>query len=152
MEGKTKALSGAITSESGDIFADGRVSVEIEAARLETGNKSRDRTMREDCLETTKHPKILFVSTGPPVIASSKKDAGGGYQEVSLTVPGDLTIHGVRRGVKLPVTARRDGGLWLISGELPVKLSEYSIPDPSIFFNKVKDDLTVTFAVRVKLD
>lgn len=150
VEGHTKAVTGSLSSASGDIFADGRVSVEIEAAKLETGNGSRDKKMRESCLETGKHPKITFVSTAQPAIVSSTKDPAGGYKEVKATVPGDLTIHGVKRAVRLPVEARHEASGWVVTGKIGVKLSDYSIPDPSIFFNKVKDDVTVTFTVRVK--
>jgi polyisoprenoid-binding protein YceI len=150
VEGRTKAVTGSVSSDSGDIFTDGRVSVEIEAGKLETGNGSRDKKMRETCLETGKHPKITFSSTAKPAIVSAAKDSAGGYKEVKVTVPGDLTIHGVKRAVSLPVEARHDATGWVITGKLPVKLSDYSIPDPSIFFNKVKDEVTVTFSVRVK--
>ena len=150
VEGRTKAVTGCVTSDGGDIFADGRVTVEIEAAKLETGNGSRDKKMRETCLETGKHPKIIFSSTAKPAIVSSSKDQAGGYKEVKATVPGDLTIHGVKRAVSLPVEARHEATGWVITGKIPVKLSDYAIPDPSIFFNKVKDEVTVTFSVRVK--
>ncbi len=150
VEGRTNNLSGAIASENGDIFTDGRVSVEVEAAGLDTGNGRRDRTMRESHLETAKYPRISFVSTVPPTVVSSVADAGGAPREVSLTVRGDLTIHGTTRGVTLPVLARREGGIWILSGELSVRLSEYSIPDPSIVFNRVQDEVRVTFTLRTK--
>ena len=37
-----------------------------------------------------------------------------------------------------------------MEGELPVKLTEYAIPDPSIFFNHVQDDVKVTFTVTLR--
>ncbi len=150
VEGKTKSLSGAIASESGDIFTDGRVSVEIEAAGLDTGNGRRDRTMRESHLETAKYPRISFVSTVLPIVVSSVADAGGAPREVSLTVRGDLTIHGTTHDVTLPVLARREGGAWILSGEVPVRLSEYSIPDPSMILNRVQDEVRVSFTLRTK--
>jgi len=150
VEGHTRAVSGSLTSRSGDIFEDGQVSMEVDAASLETGNGMRDRKMRETCLETSKFPKITFVSTGPPVIRASKKDPDGGYREVTLEAPGDLTIHGVTRRVALPATARRDGTGWTFEGKFIVKLSDHSIPDPSILFNKVKDDVTVTFMAKLR--
>jgi polyisoprenoid-binding protein YceI len=83
-------------------------------------------------------------------VVSSVADAGGAPREVSLAVRGDLTIHGATRGVTLPVLARREGGIWILSGELPVRLSEYNIPDPSILFNRVQDEVRVTFTLRTK--
>jgi polyisoprenoid-binding protein YceI len=148
VHGHTTAVTGAVTSESGDLFADGRVTVAIDAKTLVTGIAMRDRKMHDECLETGVHPTIGFVSTAAPAIVASTQDPGGGYRTVSLNVPGDLTIHGVKRAVKLPATARRDGAGWIITGELKVKLSDYAIPDPSILFNRVQDQVTVTFTVR----
>ena len=143
VEGKTKDLKGVITSDGPDPIAGGRVRVEIAAASLDTGNGRRDATMREDHLETAKHPTILFVSTGPPETAPSE----AGQAEVSFTLPGDLTIHGVTRRVTLPAKARHEAGAWVARGELPVRLSDFAIPDPSIMFNKVQDVVTVSFTV-----
>ena len=143
VEGKTKELKGAITYTGPDPLVDARVSVEIAAASLETGNSRRDATMREDCLETGKYPTILFVSTGPPEGAAPEAGGAG----VAFNLPGDLTIHGVTRRVTLPVKARREGEAWVASGELPVRLSDFAIPDPTIIFNKVQDVVTVSFTV-----
>ncbi len=150
VEGRTSHVTGRISSSSGRLFEDGMVRVEVDAATLETGNARRDRTMRESSLETDRHPKITFASAGPPVTISTVRDASGRFVEVSFTVPGDLTIHGVRRRVSLPVTARARGAEWEMSGEIAVKLSEFQIPDPSIVVNRVKDEVTVTFTMRTR--
>jgi polyisoprenoid-binding protein YceI len=150
VEGRTGRISGALTTESGDILGDGRVTVEIEAAALDTGNARRDRTMRDSHLETGRYPAIAFTSTGPPAVASSTKDPAGALTGASLTVPGSLAIHGVTRAVGLPVTARRQGDAWLMEGELVVKLSDYAIPDPSIFLNHVQDEVTVSFSITLR--
>jgi polyisoprenoid-binding protein YceI len=150
VEGRTRAIQGTVTSESGNLLDDGRVEVAIEAATLETGNSHRDGTMKEAHLETGKYPQIAFASTGPPSIVSSSKGPSGAFTGASLTAPGDLSIHGVTRAVVLPVTARRQGNGWRMEGELPVKLSEYAIPDPSIFFNHVQDDVKVVFTITLR--
>ncbi len=147
VEGKTRGIVGAITSEGGDIFKDGRVSISVEAASLETGNGRRDKTMREAHLETARFPAIAFVSTGPPEIVSSVADALGAYTEVTARLVGDLTVHGVTRPIVLSVTIRRDGKVWCVTGEAPVRLSDHGIPDPSLVFNRVQDLVTVRFSV-----
>lgn len=148
VEGKTSHVTGQITSPSGKIFEDGRVHVEVQAATLDTGNGRRDKTMRDDCLQTSRFPRITFASTGPPVTLSTVRDTAGKLVEVSFTTPGDLTIHGVTRQVSLPVTARAEGRAWEMTGEIGVKLSQFQIPDPSIVVNRVKDDVKVTFKVQ----
>ena len=114
VEGRTRAMTGTVSSASGDLFMDGQATFEIEAATLETGNSRRDRTMRDDCLETTTYPKITFASSGPPTVLS-RVGVVDNPSEVSFTVPGDLTIHGVKRSVVLPVNARHEGAVWIES-------------------------------------
>ena len=150
VEGKTSKISGAITSDSGDIFTDGRISVEIEAAGLDTGNSRRDRVMKESHLETAKYPRISFVSTAPPTVKSGAPGAGGTPHEISFSVRGDLTIHGTKRDVTLPIKGRREGEVWIFSGDLPVRLSEHGIADPSIAFSRVQDEVTVTLRLKTK--
>lgn len=150
VEGRTKAVSGAIVSESGDLFADGRVSVVVQAAQLDTGNERRDKVMREDELETSRYPTIEFNSTRPPTLLSTVRNADGGYTEVSLTLEGNLSVHGVTRATTVAVTARRDGEAWVMTGEVPVRLTDHKIPDPSIFLNHVQDEVKVVFSLRTK--
>ncbi len=146
--GRATIVSGSIISESGDLFTDGRVTVEVDAASIETGNERRDSTMRESHLETRAYPKITFISTAPPDIISTVSDSSGAYGEVSFGLQGNLSIHGVTRRVILPVTARLDGVTWIMTGEVRVRLTEYDIPDPSIVVNRVQDEVLVTYKVR----
>lgn len=144
VQGKTARVTGEVTSMGGDLFSDGKVAVEVDAASLDTGNSRRDRTMRDAHLETARYPAITFVSTAPPSDVRRKDN------EVAFKVTGDLTIHGVTRKVTVPARATDDGGSWVVTGEFPVKLSDHSIPDPSIMFNRVKDEVRVSFTLHLK--
>src|SRR5258706_223046 len=44
---------------------------------------------------------------------------------------GDLTLHGHTRKVAFTVSAKRTGGSITISGSIPVKFADWSIPNPS---------------------
>ncbi len=69
-----------------------------------------------------------------------------------LVVTGDLSIHGVTRQVDVDVEAREAEGGWLMRGEFRIRLSDYDILDPSIFINKVKDEVVVWFEIRFGVD
>ncbi len=149
--GVTREVIGTIESAGGDPFTDGLVRVSIDAASLDTGNKRRNETMRGEYLETDRYPTIEFASTGSPAIVSTVTGAGGKYTEVSLELTGDLTIHGETRRIRLPVVVTPEGAAWKVEGQLAVLLSDHAIPDPSLFVNRVKDEVTVSFSVKARI-
>src|SRR5262249_52719332 len=71
------------------------VDVTINAASVNTGNKTRDRHLRsKDFLDAAAHPEIRFQSAG----------VGRGKDRDMLRVTGTLTIKGQSREVGLDVT------------------------------------------------
>jgi polyisoprenoid-binding protein YceI len=72
-----------------------RIEVVVEAKSLDTKNDKRDEVVRSaDFLDAERYPTLTFRSTAVEV------NAGG-----SGTLTGDLTIHGVTRRVRFPVSA-----------------------------------------------
>lgn len=90
-------VRGAFTSYSGTIdvadpIEESTVSVEIDAASIETGTADRDGHLKSgDFLDVENHPKLTFRSTG------IRRDGA------DFKVDGDLTIVGVTRPVTLDV-------------------------------------------------
>lgn len=69
------------------------IDVTAQAASLDTRNSTRDQVLRsDDFFDVAKYPTLAFHSAS---IASTGPD--------SLSVTGDLTIHGVTRRVTVPV-------------------------------------------------
>lgn len=84
-------LSGTI--EVAEKPEDSSVTVEIDAASIDTGDQGRDDHLRSpDFLDVAEHPNVIFSSTG--VIKG--KD---GWK-----ITGDLNVHGITKGVELDVT------------------------------------------------
>src|SRR5947208_1076079 len=93
VRGHFDTFSGGITV--GETLADSSVSVEIDAASINTNNEMRDNHLRsEDFMWVEQHPKITFAST--------RVEPGDG--EGRYRVRGDLTLRGVTREVELDVT------------------------------------------------
>jgi len=92
VRGVFKTVSGTIAYDPKSAAAD-KVSIEIDAASIDTGNEKRDGHVKSaDFLEVAKFPKITFIS-------KSVKAEGKG----KLAVSGDLTLHGVTKPVTLQV-------------------------------------------------
>jgi polyisoprenoid-binding protein YceI len=120
--------------------------VVIDPTSIDTGNSWRDRQMRERTLEVKKFPEIVFLIDS--VEAEGEAPAQRGPMRLLLT--GRILLHGVTREKRLPVTVhRREGGGFVVSGRFPLRLSEHEIPDPSLFFNRVRDELIAIFKFTV---
>ena len=63
VHGVTHQVSGEVVFDPDDLARKAEVSFRVQAATLATGNKSRDKKMRESHLETTRHPVIAFRSS-----------------------------------------------------------------------------------------
>lgn len=92
VHGRFQKWGGTLVIDGDDITRS-QLTVEIDAASIDTQNEQRDGHLRSpDFFEVEKFPKLTFVAT-------KIEDAGGS----DLKVTGDLTIHGVTRSVVLDV-------------------------------------------------
>ncbi|CAH1000645.1 Protein YceI [Neolewinella maritima] len=91
-EGTFRGLSGTIVFDPNDL-ASARMDVRLESATIATGNTTKDRHARgEKWFDVERYPYISFVAT------DFMRDAAGYVAE------GELTLHGVRKTVRLPFT------------------------------------------------
>jgi len=102
-------------------------------------------TMRNDVLETSRYPEIVFQSTG---VHATRLDEGK-YQ---VKIPGNLTLHGATRSVT--INARLDFGANELHavGEFPIKQSEFGIKPVSVAGGtiKVKDEVKLSFDITAR--
>lgn len=99
---------------------DGRVlsaRVAFQFRDLVTGKDGRDQAMHK-WQETDKFPDGTFE------LASLEPAATAG----AFTATGKLTLHGVTRELKFPVTIVTDGPVRKIDGEAPVDTREFGLP------------------------
>jgi len=112
----------------------------IDAASLETGNSTRDASMRDDHLETRRFPSIAFDLAQ---VERARRTAEGW----EFLARGTLTLRDVARQIQFVVRARRDGNGVRLAGEVPVKMTEHGIPVPKFLFLTVEDGVLVRFDV-----
>ena len=123
--------------------------LQIRADSLEVIDeiKSKDRkemesTMRQQVLECSKYPAIVFESAG----ISANRIGEGRY---GVTINGNLSLHGVTR--RLPVTAQVTliGEMLRGSGEFAILQSNFGIPLVTVAGGalKLKDELKFSFDI-----
>lgn len=146
VEGTATQFSGTVRLDPDHPAEGAGVTLKVDTATMVTGNRLRDRTMRNSHLETDKYPEIRFESTK----ASTKPEALRPGETRGFDLEGRLFIHGVERPVKIPVMVGYDGALLTADGTVAFTLTEFSIPIPKILWIVLDDKVTVTFHAVAK--
>ncbi len=147
LDGVAKAFQGEV--EAPAFLYGGGVSgrVVIDPSAIDAGNSLRDRQMRNRTLEIDKFPEIVFLVDGAELTDGAEPIGESFVQadSINLILSGRLVLHGVTQEKRFPVTVLREGEGLVVSGRFPLRLSEHQIPDPSTFFNRVRDELITIF-------
>ena len=132
-----------------DTVAPGSLHLTIKAGSLVVVDKVSDSdrnkietTMRQEVLETEKHPEIVFRSTR----VEGTKIQEGQYQ---VKIWGDLTLHGVTRSIVIGSAVSFASDHLRARGSFAINQSEYNIKRVSVAGGtiKVKDQLKFTFDI-----
>src|SRR5437588_2496285 len=99
-------------------------------------------TMRDEVLEITKYPNIVFKSTG----VTASKTGEGQYQ---AKISGELTLHGVIRPLTIASQLEFGDKTLRARGAFAIKQSSFDIKPVSVAGGtiKVKDELKVSFDI-----
>jgi polyisoprenoid-binding protein YceI len=132
----------------------GSLEMEVDAKSLvvldkkpsEEDKKKIFNSMRNEVLESAKHPKITFKS----VSVSDMKQAGN--DAYSFVVHGDLTLHGVTKRIAVPVAATITPQQLRATGKYALKQTDYGIKPYSAAGGtiKVKNEVMVNFNIVAK--
>ncbi len=135
VEGSFHLTRGSLRFDSASGAASGEIVV--DATGGETGNKSRDKTMRQDVLEIVKFPEIVLAIDR---VEGTVPESGKG----EFTLHGTFQLHGVAHPLALPVKAEIQGTRAVAETSFAVPFVEWGLHDPSIFFLRVDPVVTVS--------
>jgi len=139
--GRTPNVTGSFAID-GTTITDGRLDVDLTT--LESDRSRRDATLKIRGLETDTYPTATFTFAGPVELGALPAEG----EEVSVTVDGELAMHGQTRPVALALTAKWSGDRISIQGSTPIVLADYDIEAISIEqFVAVADEGTMEFVV-----
>jgi polyisoprenoid-binding protein YceI len=99
----------------------------------------RDRIVSQT-LSVTQYPTATFQATGAAVPATLESG-----QTVQLTVPGQLTIHGVTRPEQVTVQARMSGAQVQAAGSTSFAMTDFGFGPPQIPITTVDPHVTMDF-------
>ena len=114
--GRSSGVTGVltVTGSTGALsLASGKLAVDMTA--LHSDKAMRDNNLRGRGIQTDQFTSATFELAGPVALPASF-----GSTDVTLTLPGTLTLHGQARQVQVPVQARVDpDGRVVVAGSAP---------------------------------
>jgi polyisoprenoid-binding protein YceI len=127
--GRSTAVTGtlSVTGTSGALtLASGKLAVDMTA--LHSDKAMRDNNLRGRGIQTDQFTSSTFELSGPVALP-----AGFGSTDVTVTLPGTLTLHGQARQVQIPAQARVDpDGRVVVAGSLAIVFADYGIDPPNV--------------------
>jgi polyisoprenoid-binding protein YceI len=123
------------------------VTIDASSLKVVSDMNDKDRTeiarvMHERVLESAGYPQIVYNCSH----VSASKTGEGQYW---IALNGDLTLHGVTRGLSVPARVALNGDTLKVSGTFSILQSNYEIELVSVAGGalKVKDELKCSFDV-----
>lgn len=146
--GKTSAVRGAFRADFDDPEGKWTGEVVAQAATLVTGVEGRDDNLR-DHLDTKTHAEIRFAIAG---FRPAKDGVDVAKQTAAGEVHGTMTIRGQSRAFAMPVRIELDAQKRVVvTGQAPLKLSDYGVPVPSqLGLINMQDEVVVWIALRAR--
>lgn len=141
--GSTQDVEGQMTIESGALTA-GEVTVDM--GNIVTDKDVRDENVRRKILHTEKYPEARFVLTEPADVAQLPEDGTVG----TVTLTGDLTIHGETNQITQEFNALRTGDTVVVHGDVPIKRSDYKVETPEFVAAKIAEDGELNIRLRLE--
>ena len=136
--GRTSDVTGELEVSGTTITA---ASFTVDLTTVESDEGNRDNQFHDRIMETGTYPTATFVLTEPVTLDAIPAD----LEEVTVTVTGDLTVHGVTQSVTFDLLARRNGTSIEVDGSIAIVFADYDIPDASFGPATVQDHGEIEF-------
>jgi polyisoprenoid-binding protein YceI len=141
--GRTSRVSGSIAVD-GSTITEGTFTADMTTV---TSDKTRrDGQFRGRIMDVSTYPKSTFKISEPIVLGSIPAEG----VEVTQQVKGTLTLRGTTKPVVFEVKGRRSGSSVQVSGSIPIKFADWSIPNPSFGPVTTQDNGILEFAINFK--
>lgn len=121
--GRTGDVTGSIIIDGTELTD---ASFEVDLTTITTNESRRDGRV-QDALETDQFPTATFVLTEPVDLGGEAADGA----PVAVTVPGDLTIHGITQRVDLPIEAQLVEGSIVVVASIELVFADYGVAVPT---------------------
>lgn len=138
MEGST--IEGSINAPPLNQWQDdaSKVTVSIPVTSIKSEHAKMDKLMA-DALKAQKNPHVRYELVHAALTKNDKS--------FSVSTRGKLTIAGVTRNVEMQIAGVPEGNTYVLTGQLPIRMSDYGIKPPTAMLGTIRtgDDVRVSF-------
>jgi polyisoprenoid-binding protein YceI len=107
-----------------------------DATSGQSGNRSRDRRMHREILESGKYPEIIFR---PDHVEGKVANSGAS----TVQVHGVFSIHGSDHELAIPVRLQVFADHWIADTHFTIPYVKWGIKNPSTFFLRVSESVEI---------
>jgi polyisoprenoid-binding protein YceI len=148
---RTGQITGKVTiTQSGTTYQMAAGQITVQLASLASVDQvagynvtNRDRIVQQS-LNVSSYPTAVFVAQ--PVALPAGVENG---QAVTVSVPGQLTVHGVTKAVNATLQLRVSGSTAQIAGSIPTNMTDFGISPPQVGFTTVQSAVTIEFQLNL---
>jgi polyisoprenoid-binding protein YceI len=148
---RTSKVTGQVTiAQSGSSYQVTAATVTVQLSSLASVDQvagynvtNRDRIVSQT-LDVGSYPNAVFQTQ--PVALPAGADSGS---TVTVSVPGTLTIHGVRKSVTATVQLRVSGVIAQVAGTISTNMTAFGISPPTVPFTSVQPAITLEFQLNL---
>jgi polyisoprenoid-binding protein YceI len=116
----------------------------VDAASGDSGNKTRDRKMNKEILETDRYPEATF--TAKRVIGQVSRPGNSQVQ-----VQGTFRLHGADHELTLVVPAQVNGSQINVQTQFTIPFVQWGMKDPSTFVLRVNKEVQMSISGTEKI-
>ena len=111
-------------------------SLVVDASSGQSGNRTRDRKMHREVLESARYPEIIFR---PDRVTPTLPASGS----ATFQVHGTFSIHGVDREFTIPVEVQILPDHWVADAHFTIPYVKWGMKNPSRFFLRVSESVAI---------
>lgn len=145
--GQPTEAAGRTTDVTGQLVIAGTTVEEVEMtvnmSSVASDEEKRDRQFRGRVMEVETYPESTFSLTTPIALGSLPTEG----EDVTVSATGDFTIRGITKSLTFELTARLAEDEIQVQASVPVKWSDFEIPEPSFGPAQVEDGGVVEFVL-----
>jgi polyisoprenoid-binding protein YceI len=127
--GRTEGVTGTLTvdGETGNLRLVS-TQITVDMTTLRSDKDRRDGQLRGRAVESDRFPTSTFDLATPVALPANLLSG-----DVTLELPGKLTLHGVVKDVTIAAQARLEAdGTVVVAGSLPILFADYGIEPPNV--------------------
>jgi polyisoprenoid-binding protein YceI len=148
---RTSDVTGQVTiAKSGSTYQMTSARITVQLANLASVDQvagynvtNRDRIVQRS-LDVSSSPTAVFAAQNVTLPAGVETG-----QAVTVSVPGQLTVHGVTKNVTATLQLRVTGSTAQIVGSIPTTMTDYGITPPTVGFTTVQPAVTIEFQLNL---